>query len=76
MKKYYYILTLGLLAGLASCTKDEIPNAEMPDGVKSYSSFNVTVEDSMPETRAFLVNDTKFYFINSKSLSKLVIVKV
>ena len=60
MKRYYYILTLGLLAGLASCSDDV---AELlPQEEQGISRIYASIDDEMAETRTMLVNDKKVFW--------------
>ncbi|MBO7418294.1 MAG: hypothetical protein J6U14_05110 [Bacteroidaceae bacterium] len=61
MKKCFYILTLGLLAVLASCS-DEVVQALESDSVKCYSQFFANIVDEMADTRSLLLNDKKIAF--------------
>ena len=67
MKKYYYILTLSLLAGLASCS-DEAKQAIEPNGVKSYTQFYANIVDEVADTRSLLLNDKKIAFEESDAI--------
>lgn len=61
MKKFYQILTWGLLAILISCS-DEAKQATEPEGVKAYTQFYANIVDEMAETRSTLLNDKKIAF--------------
>ena len=61
MKKFYQILTWGLLAVLTSCS-DEAKQVTEPEGVKAYTQFYANIVDEMAETRSTLLNDKKIAF--------------
>ena len=72
MKNYRYILTLGLLAGLASCSNDDFQGSEAQDGIKTFSSFYATVADAGADTRSHLENDKKIVFDANDKISLFV----
>ena len=61
MKKIYYILTIGLMAGLAGCT-DEAKQAAEPEYAKAYTQFYANIVDNLADTRSMLINDKKMIF--------------
>lgn len=67
MKKIYYILTIGLIAGVVSCS-DEAKQAAEPEGVKNYTKFYANVEDDLADTRSLLVNDKKTLFVEGDKI--------
>jgi len=59
MKKYYYILTMGLLGVMASCSDDV---TDMLPAEKGITSIYATIDENMADTRTQLVNDTKIFW--------------
>ena len=61
MKKIYYILTIGLMTGLAGCS-DEARKAAEPEVAKAYTQFYANIVDDLADTRSMLINDKKTIF--------------
>ena len=69
MKKYF-ILTMGLLAGLASCT-DDVKIDMIPQTDEGISRIYATIADEMADTRTLLVNDKKIFWENNDTINVL-----
>lgn len=67
MKKYIYILTMGLLATMASCSDDV--NEWMTPAEDGISCIYATIGDDMADTRTMLVNDKKIFWETNDTIS-------
>lgn len=67
MKKYIYILTMSLLATMASCSDDV--NEWMTPAEDGISCIYATIGDDMADTRTMLVNDKKIFWETNDTIS-------
>ena len=67
MKKYIYILTMGLLVTMASCSDDV--NEWMTPAEDGISCIYATIGDDMADTRTMLVNDKKIFWETNDTIS-------